>query len=299
MSRPIVIHPLVWVLALVAVVGAYRFGVARDQITTALALGVPAVLGVWGWIRSVELSDHARRWTQLSVIMVAAACELATWRAVVPPAPLIERGLSTTARAADLAVPEGMSNMLVELVAPKQSAGADAEGRVSVILEREQAKQTLTAEFHNHQVSARASKARSVSGQAVHDSERFHVALAGHGPVHARLQSTSGSMGKEVKVAVFDDPAWVRALGLIMALGACVGLFLVASRRVRWAGLAPALGILAAYGIYLPMHLGKFDRLGSILGSLIIAGIVGGVGALVLEFALRRFWPASSKSQPA
>jgi hypothetical protein len=98
---------------------------------------------------------------------VAAASEVSTWRAVVPPTPLSETALSTKHREAELELPGGTGNFFVELAAPGQAG--DAEGKVSVVLEREHREQTLQAEFHNHVVTTRRGTA-----QSVHDSERFH-----------------------------------------------------------------------------------------------------------------------------
>src|SRR6187200_2992319 len=166
MKQPFSLHPAVLVAAVVAVFAAYRLDIAREQITTSLALGLPLALAGWALLRANELPETARRWALVTLVAVAAASEVSTWRAVVPPAPLSETALSTKHREAELELPGGTGNFFVELAAPGQAS--DAEGKVAVVLEREHREQTLEAEFHNHLV-----KTRRGSGQSVHDSERF------------------------------------------------------------------------------------------------------------------------------
>lgn len=283
------LHPALLVVPAAALLLAYRFGFARDQIITGVALGVPVALAGWAFVRANELGDRVRHWALLSLFAVAIASEISTWRAVLPPAPIHEAALSTTQRDAELPLPSGTSNFFVELASP--SAGDDAEGKVSVVLEREQAKQTLAAEFHNHIVSTRRG-----SSQSVHDSERYHLTLPGSGPIHAHLDSVSGSMGRQVQLALFDDPLWARAMVGVMLAGLAVSLLLTGSRLVSFAGFAPVLGIVAAYGWYLPLHLGKTDRTSSLFGIVIVAVALGGLGTLLAQGLLRKLWPAPRRA---
>lgn len=283
------LHPALLAVPAAALLLAYRFGFARDQIVTLLALSIPGALAAWAFVRANELGDRVRRWAVLSLFAVAVASEISTWRAVLPPAPIREASLSTTERDAELTLPSGTTNFFVELAAP--SSGDDAEGKVSVVLEREQAKQTLAAEFHNHTMSTRRG-----SSQSVHDSERYHLTLPGAGPIHAHLDSASGSMGRQIQLALFDDPPWARSLVAIMLAGLAVGLGLAGSRLVRFAGFAPVLGMLATYGWYLPLHLGKTDRTSSLFGVVVVAVALGGLGTLVAQELLRKLWPAQRRA---
>jgi len=284
-QRP-TLHPGFLVLGVVALFAAYRVGFAREQIGTGLALAIPLGLAGWAFVRANELGEPARRFAIVTLFAVAAASELATWRAVVPPAPLLEAQLSTTKPDAEIKLPNDASNFFVELAAP--GAEGDSEGKVSIVLARDKSEQTLAAEFHSQAV-----RTRRGSGQSVHDSERFHVNLPGAGPVHAHLDSASGGMGKAIHLALFDDPLWARALLAVMGVGVAVSLWLGGSRLVGFAGFAPALGMLAAYGWYLPMHLGKSDRTSSLFGIVIVAVALGGLGTLVVQELLRRVWPGA------
>lgn len=287
-SRPS-LHPALWAIPAAALLLAYRFGFARDQIVTLLALAIPVALAGWAFVRVNELGDRPRRWALLSLFAVAVASELSTWRAVMPPAPIQKAALSTSQRDAELPLPGDKSNFLVELAA--QSSASDAEGRVAVVLERDHAKQTLAAEFHNHTMSTQRG-----SSQSVHDSERYHLALPGTGPIHAHLDSASGGMGKQIQLALFDDPPWARSLVAVMLVGLAVSLWLAGSRLVGFAGFAPLLGILAAYGWYLPLHLGKADRTSSLFGIVVVAVALGGLGTLLAQGLLRKMWPAERRA---
>lgn len=282
------LHPALLAVPAAVLLLAYRFGFARDQIVTLLALAIPGALAAWAFVRANELGDRVRHWAILSLFAVAVASEISTWRAVMPPAPIREAALSTTQRDAELTLPSGTTNFFVELAAP--SAGDDAEGKVSVVLERDHAKQTLAAEFHNHVVSTRRG-----STQSVHDSERYHLSLPGAGPIHAHLDSASGSMGRQIQLALFDDPLWARALVGVMLAGLAVSLWLAGSRLVSFAGFAPVLGMLAAYGWYLPLHLGKTDRTSSLFGVVVVAVALGGLGTLLAQGFLRKIWPTQQR----
>ncbi len=285
------IHPGVLLLLVALVLGALRLGVGRQLMATSLAFGLPVLVGGWLLLRASELSEPARGWAQVTLVVVLGACELAAWRTAVRPAVLSESELSTTQRDVELTVPSGASHLMVELASPSPEGAADADGKVEVTLERASTHRTLDAEFHHQHVRARASKRRGVSGEAIHDSERFHVALPGQGPIKAHLASSSGGMGKHVEVFLFDDPLWARALSYLMLAGVVVGLLLSALRRVKLSGFTPVLGMLAAYGYYLPVHVGRVDRMGSLLGVVVVAVVAGGGGALVLETLARRLWP--------
>jgi hypothetical protein len=181
--------------------------------------------------------------------------------------------------------------LFVEIAAP--SEGAEGDGSASVTLARGSAHETLSAEFHRQHVASRGSSRRAVSAESVHDSERFHVSLPGQGPVNAELTSSGGSMGKHLLLSIFVDPPWLRALEYVMFVAALAGIALAGSRRVPYSWFAPLLGSLAVCGHYLPLHLGKSAAGASILGAFIVSGAVGGLGALLIEFALRRVWPGS------
>ncbi|HEY6728217.1 MAG TPA: hypothetical protein VI197_29610 [Polyangiaceae bacterium] len=290
-SRPS-LHPVLMVVPVVGVLLAYRMGFARDQIITGAALAVPLALAGWAFVRANELGDRARRWALLSLFAVALASEISTWRAVLPPTPIHAAALSTTRPDAELTLPSGATNFFVELASP--SAGDDAEGKVSVVLERDHAKRTLAAEFHNHVVTTGRG-----SNQSVHDSERYHLSLPGAGPIRAHLDSASGSMGRQIQLALFDDPLWARALVGVMLAGLGVSLWLAGSRLVSFAGFAPVLGVVAAYGWYLPLHLGKSDRTSSLFGVIIVAIALGGLGTLLAQGLLRKLWPAPRRATAA
>lgn len=289
-SRPS-LPPALWAVPAAALLLAYRFGFARDQIVTLLALALPGALAAWAFVRVNELGDRARRWALLSLFAVAVASELSTWRAVMPPTPIQKAALSTSQRDAELTLPGDMANFFVELAPQSGAAADDAEGKIAVVLERDHAKQTLSAEFHNHIMSTRRG-----SSQSVHDSERYHLTLPGTGPIHAHLDSASGGMGKQIQLALYDDPAWARSLVAVMLAGLAVSLWLAGSRLVGFAGFAPLLGILAAYGWYLPLHLGKADRTSSLFGIVVVAVALGGLGTLLAQGLLRKVWPAERRA---
>ncbi|HEU5073620.1 MAG TPA: hypothetical protein VFU02_05595, partial [Polyangiaceae bacterium] len=220
------LHPALLVIPALALLLGYRFGVARDEIVTGLALGVPVVLGGWAYTRANELGDPVRRWAILTLFAVALASEVSTWRAVVPPSPIAAASLTTNRPDTEVTLPGGATNFFVELAAP--NATGDADGKVSVVLERDHAERTLAAEFHSHSVSTRGG-----SSQSVHDSERYHVSLPGSGPIHAHLASAAGSMGRQIQLAMFDDPLWARSLVAIRLAGLAAGLGLAGSRLIR------------------------------------------------------------------
>lgn len=103
-------------------------------------------------------------------------------------------------------------------------------------------------------------------------------------------------MGRELQLTVFDAPLWARALVGVMLAGVAVSLWLAGARRVSFAGFAPVLGVLAAYGWYLPLHLGKTDRTSSLFGIVVVAVVLGGLGTLLAQSMLQKLWPVSRRS---
>lgn len=103
-------------------------------------------------------------------------------------------------------------------------------------------------------------------------------------------------MGRELQLTVFDAPLWARALVGVMLAGVAVSLWLAGARLVSFAGFAPVLGVLAAYGWYLPLHLGKTDRTSSLFGIVVVAVVLGGLGTLLAQSMLQKLWPVSRRS---
>lgn len=295
MSDSKIAVPIIF-LAIVLTAGALKVGVGAETVPTIWAFGVPLVVGVWLTLRASTLPSASRHLAWLSVWVVTLGCELSLFSALVPQAPLAGAELSQSKPDCQLALPDGTERAVVELTALSRKGNTNLEGKVALDLERGSRHEKLVAEFHRQKLSARASKRRSFTGKAVQDDQRFHVNLAGSGPLVAHLRPLSGNMGRHVALTVLRDPLWSRALPYVLGSGAVAAIVLTALELVEISAFAPAVSAISVFGGYLPDHLSRGDRYSSVLGALIVASVVGAVGALLLKALLGRLLPSRLKA---
>jgi hypothetical protein len=278
MERPKLSVPVL-LIGIGLLFGASQIPSLREYAAELVLFGAPVALGVVAWsVQSVE--GRARIAIALGLVVGVAMTELVIFHTVFPGPPVAETDLTNAASEATLGLPPNARELDVEIDATVPAHGG-VDGHAIVMLERNGAKETVSAHFSRGSTSMRVGRQRlkGASGSA-HDEEHFRVAMPGPGPLVARLTSIDGGLGTKVHVALRpESQTWSRifpAVALVLLL--LVSLVEWRAGEARRAMVAGASLALAAVTLWLPGHLEHHDLFGSLLGTAFLA-LIGGIAA--------------------
>jgi hypothetical protein len=281
---------LVPVLLVVVLLGASRFEFAQGPEARAAALTLPVVLGVFALLPFLSAARPLLAVAAAVTLLTAAAAELEIVSTIYPPAAVAEVQLTEPGSEATMdAPPDAFRADARAHFGKGASAGA---GRVVVEFSRAGHTARVEGEVSKSVSQSGGSRRRAPQAMGSHtlDTVREDVDVPGAGPVVARLVTASGAIGKGVTVSTLPAPPLGRKLGIVLLCLAGVGVAVhVLAARV---GLRSDFGSLTAlscvFGYYLPHHFAAGDPMSGVVGAVLAALLVGGLGGWIASALLSR-----------
>ncbi|MEZ4226289.1 MAG: hypothetical protein R3B13_35415 [Polyangiaceae bacterium] len=275
---------------LVALLAGSRVEAVRGPEASAVALGLPLVLGVIALLPFAHASRALQVLAGVATVVVVLAAELSIYPTVIAPAALSEADLTGVGETTTLDAPA--NGFRVEARAHLGKGTGSGEGRLLLEFTRAGASARVGGEVSKSasRVSGSRRRAPQQMGSHVIDTVREDVELAGSGPVTVRVLSESGAIGKQIHVSVLPEPPLGAQLprALLVLAGLAVVVHAIAARvgvRTDFAALT-AFGAIFAY--YLPHHYAQSDPLGGVVGALLAALLLGGLGGWIAGWLLGR-----------